>query len=97
MGSDDQSSAKTEQERSEGKSSHVEQPYRNDDKETRVLKMLYRGNMAEVSRQEEQLNNAKVFNQKHSFYRNTRCTSVAQEEQSALPAGVSNVYEDSDD
>ena len=39
----------------------------------------------------------KVFNQKHSFYRNTRCTNVAQEEQSALPAGVVNVYEDSDD
>ena len=34
---------------------------------------------------------------KHNFYRNTRCTSVAQEEQSALPAGVININEDSDD
>ena len=48
-GSDDQSSVKTEQEHFDGESSHGEQPYRKDDKETRVLKMLYRGNMAEVS------------------------------------------------
>ena len=38
-----------------------------------------------------------MFNRKHSFYRHTRCTSVAQKEQSALPAGVVNTYEDSDD
>ena len=95
--SDEQSSAKSEQVHSEGESSHGEQPDKADDKETRVLKMLYRGNMAEVSRQDEQLKKAKVFNQKHNYYRNTRCTSVAQEEQSALPAGVTNVHEDSDD
>ena len=62
-----------------------------------MLKMLYKGNMEEVSRQEEQTKKAKVFNRKHSFYRHTRCTSVAQEEQSALPAGVVSTYEDSDD
>ena len=33
-----------------------------------------------------------VGNQGH-----TRCTNIAQEEQSALPAGVLNVHEDSDD
>ena len=32
-----------------------------------------------------------------NYYRNTRCTCMAQEEQSAIPAGVFNVYEDSDD
>ena len=53
--------------------------------------------MEEVSRQEQQSKKAKVFNRKHSFYRNTRCTSMAQEEQSALPAGVININEDSDD
>ena len=51
-----------------------------------VLKMLYKGNMEEVSRQEQQDRKAKFFSRKHSFYRNTRVTSVAQEEQSALPA-----------
>ena len=53
--------------------------------------------MEEVSRQEQQSKNARVFNRKHSCYRNTRCTSMAQEEQSALPAGAININEDSDD
>ena len=65
--------------------------------DVRILKMLYKGNIEEVSRQEEQSKKAKIFNRKHNFYRKTRCTSVAQEEQSALPAGVINVNEDSDD
>ena len=33
----------------------------------------------------------------HDVYRNTRCTSIWQEEQSALPGGVINTYLDSDD
>ena len=53
--------------------------------------------MEEISRQEQQHKKAKVYNRKHNCYRNTRCTSVAQEEQSALPAGVINLNEDSDD
>ena len=63
----------------------------------RILRLLYQGNTAEVNRQEEQSRKAKVFSRKHDFYRHTRCTSVAQEEQSALPAGVINVNEDSED
>jgi len=59
--------------------------------------MLYQGNMEEVARQEEQSKKAKVFMRKHDVYRNTKVTSVAQEEQSALAAGVLNQYEDSDD
>ena len=59
--------------------------------------MLYQGNMAEANRREEQVRQSKAFNRKHGFYRNTRCTSTAQEEQSDLPAGVFNVNEDSDD
>ena len=66
-------------------------------RETHVLKMLYKGNVAEVDRREEQTRKAKVYNRKHDYYRNTRCTDVAQEEHSALPAGVFNVNEDSDD
>lgn len=65
--------------------------------DTRVLKMLYKGNMEEISRQEQQKNKGQVHNSRHNCYRHTRCTSVAQEEQSALPAGVINVNEDSDD
>ena len=48
--------------------------------ETRVLKML----------------KGKIFKRpKHDFYKQTRCTSTAQEEQSALPVGVINRHEDS--
>ena len=65
------------------------------EEDTRVLKMLYKGNMEEVNRRAEQERRAKVISQKHSFYKQTRCTSTAQEEQSALPAGVLNVHEDS--
>ena len=65
------------------------------EEDTRVLKMLYKGNMEEVNRRVEQQRRAKVISQKHSFYKQTRCTSTAQEEQSALPAGVLNVHEDS--
>ena len=33
----------------------------------------------------------------HNVYRNTKVTSLAQEEQSAMPAGVTNVWENSSD
>ena len=59
--------------------------------------MRQQGNVAELERREAQQGKAKVFNAKHDYYKNTRCTSVAQEECSALPAGVINVNEDSDD
>ena len=66
-------------------------------RDTHVLRMLYAGNSVEASRYEECARKAKVYNEKHSYYRYTRCTSVAQEESSALPGGVFNVNEDSDD
>ena len=59
--------------------------------------MCYKGNMEEVSQPEDQSRKAAVFSCKHNYYRNTRCTNVAQEEQSALPAGAINVNDDSDD
>ena len=62
-----------------------------------VLKLLYKWNMEEANRSEEQARKAKVFNRRHNFYKGTRCTSTAQEEQSALFAGVINVNEDSSD
>ena len=68
-----------------------------DSRETHVLKMLYEGNVAEINRRDEQARKAKVYNHKHDTYRNTRCTNVAQEEHSALPASVFNVNQDSDD
>ncbi len=53
--------------------------------------------MEEVNRRDEQTRKAKGVNQKHSYYKQTRCTSTAQEEQSAMPAGVINRNEDSSD
>ena len=67
------------------------------EEDTRVLKMLYKGNMEEVNKRVEQERRARVISHKHAFYKQTRCTSAAQEEQSALPAGVLNVHEDSSD
>jgi len=64
---------------------------------THVLKMLYKGNLQEVNRREEQQRKGKVFNQKHDCYRRTRCTGRAQEESSAIPGGVINQHEDSSD
>ena len=65
--------------------------------ETHVLRMLYKGNVQELNRNEEQRRVSTVHGQRHDYYRHTRCTGVAQEEQSAVPAGAINVYEDSDD
>ena len=65
--------------------------------DTRVLRMLYKGNIEEVPKQQELPRKGKLVNPKHGFYRNTRCGCVVQEAQNALPAGVANVYEDSDD
>ena len=59
-----------------------------DGRETQVLKMLYKGNMEQISRREQQEKND---------YCNTRCICMTQEEQSAIPAGVFNADEDSDD
>ena len=55
--------------------------------------MLLTGNVSEVNRADVTARKAKVFNTKHDYYRNTRCISTAQEEHSALPAGVINVLE----
>lgn len=51
----------------------------------------------EIERQPEVERKATVVKSKHNFYRETRVTSRAQEEQSALPAGVINTHEDSSD
>jgi hypothetical protein len=65
--------------------------------DVRVIRLLHQGNVQEASRREEIKRKCNAVSHKHIYYRNTRCTSVAQEEQSALPAGVINVNEDSDD
>ena len=58
------------------------------DADGRILKMLYKGNIEEANRKEAQTRKSHCVSHKHNVYRHTRCTSVAQEEQSALPAGV---------
>ena len=66
--------------------------------ETRILRMLYQGNVAETSRQEEVTRMLKVFNRRHGFYKKTWVTSLAQETARVHPgAGAMNVYEDSSD
>ena len=68
-----------------------------DGEETRVLTLLYKGNVAEVDRHAEQQRKAGPHNVRPDYYRHTRCTNVAQEESSALPAGVISINEDSED
>ena len=65
---------------------------------TRLLRQL-RGatNVEEVTRQPELLRRTIAARHAHNVYRNTKVTSRAQEEQSAVPAGVRNVMGDSDD
>jgi len=67
------------------------------DSDMHVLKMLYKGNLEEANRREEQTRRSHYVSHKHNVYRNTRCTSMWQEEQSALAGGVINTYLDSDD
>jgi hypothetical protein len=76
----------------EAKMTHVDP-----DADMHILKMLYKGNLEESSRREEQTRKSHCVSHKHNVYRNTRCTSIWQEEQSALPGGVINTYLDSDD
>ena len=53
--------------------------------------------LQEVTRQPELQRRTTTARHEHNVYRNTKVTSRAQEEQSAVPAGVRNVMEDSDD
>ena len=53
--------------------------------------------MEETNRKEAQQRRTHCVGHKHNVYRMTRCTSTAQEEQSALPAGCINTFEDSED
>ena len=65
---------------------------------TKILRQLRGASKAEeVDRSGEMARKTVVAKSKHNFYRQTKVTSRAQEEQSALPAGVLNVYEDTTD
>ena len=65
---------------------------------TKLLRQL-RGakKVEEVERWGEVERKSTIVQTRHNFYRQTKVTSHAQEEQSALPAGVINTYEDSTD
>ena len=82
---------------SETEKSSDEGLQQHDREDTHVLSLLYKGNVAERNRQEQREKNTAQHLGKHNFDKNTRCTTIAQEECSALPAGVFNVNEDSDD
>ena len=62
-----------------------------------VLRALCDGYLQEINRNEEAKRRCSTENAKHDYYKKTRCTSVAEEEQSATPWGVKNVCIDSDD
>ena len=50
------------------------------EEDTYVLKMLYKGNLAEMNRRDERQRRTKaVTNPKHDFYRSTRCSTTAQD------------------
>ena len=82
---------------SETEKSSDEGLQQHDREDTHVLSLLYKGNVAERNRQEQRERNTAQHLGKLNFYKNTRCTTIAQEECSALPAGVFNANEDSDD
>ena len=65
---------------------------------TKLLRQL-RGasKVEELERWSEVERKSTVVKTRHSFYKQTKVTSLAQEEQSALPAGVLNTYEDTAD
>ena len=85
-----------EEEEEEEESSAAEEEA--DENTARILKLLYKGKVEAVDQNAKQASKAKVFNcYRHTYYKNTRVTNTAQEEQSALPAGVINVNEDSSD
>ena len=67
----------------------VQMAHADPDADDRILKLLYKGNLEEANRSDAQKGKSHCVSHKHNVYRNTRCTSTAQEEQSALPAGVS--------
>ena len=66
--------------------------------ETKILRQL-RGSskVEELDRWNEVDRKTTVVKTRHNFYKQTKVTSLAQEEQSALPAGVLNTYEDTTD
>ena len=65
---------------------------------TKILRQLRGAAKAcQVDRWGEVERKSTVVNAKHNFYRQTKLTSRAQEEQSALPAGATNICEDSED
>ena len=72
-----------------------EQPTGEDD--LTVLRAMRDSYLQEISRNAEVERRCAAANIKHDYYRKTRCTSIAQEEQSATACGVVNVYNDSDD
>ena len=67
------------------------------DDDTKVYMLLMHGDVATKNLRAEQLRKGGIYNPKHGYFKRTRVTCTAQEEQSALPAGVINVHEDSED
>jgi hypothetical protein len=59
--------------------------------------VLRDGYLQEINKNDEAKRRCATENARHDYYKRTRCTNVAEEEQSATPWGVKNVCADSDD
>ena len=68
-----------------------------DAEQVRLYKALRDGNLREINISEAVQRKCVMHSAKHDYYKNTRCTSIAQEEQSATPVGVINVCVDDED
>ena len=66
-------------------------------KDAHVLRVLRAGHIDELPKCSLAEKKSSTCNSHRNYYRNTRCTDIAQEESSANPGGVLNVHEDSDE
>lgn len=64
---------------------------------TKILRQLRGAQKVEEVDRSSEMSKKTTMASKHNYYRDTKVTSRAQEEQSAVPGGVLNVYEDSTD
>ena len=50
---------------------------KDNEEDLHVLKMLYKGDVSQVNRRQELQRRGGIFNNRHNFYKHTRCTNVA--------------------
>ena len=91
----DESTDRVESQTENETEEEMEEDADSDREDTHVLKLLHQGNVIEMEKRALQQSKAMIVAGRHDYHKRTKCTSIAQEESSALPAGVINVNEDS--